>query len=53
MELYKLGADYVLTPHFLGGDYLANMLKNIKTDKEGYKNKTENTKKYITFQIRN
>ncbi|MBU2616113.1 MAG: cation:proton antiporter [Nanoarchaeota archaeon] len=37
MNLYKKGADYVLTPHFLGGEYLSHMLREIKTDKEGYK----------------
>jgi len=37
MELYDIGADYVLTPHFLGGEYLAEMLKDIKIDREGYK----------------
>lgn len=41
MGLYKKGADYVLTPHFLGGEYLANMLKDIKTDEEGYKKEKE------------
>ncbi|MBU2503645.1 MAG: cation:proton antiporter [Nanoarchaeota archaeon] len=41
MELYKSGADYVLTPHFLGGEYLAGMLRDIKTDREGYKEEKE------------
>jgi len=41
MELYKKGADYVLTPHFLGGEYLAKMLREIKTDEEGYKKERE------------
>ncbi len=41
MGLYKEGADYVLTPHFLGGEYLAKMLKEIKTDEEGYKKERE------------
>ncbi|MBA7599195.1 putative cation/proton antiporter YbaL [subsurface metagenome] len=41
MALYKKGADYVLTPHFLGGEYLAKMLKEIKTDEEGYKKERE------------
>ncbi|MBU1252056.1 MAG: cation:proton antiporter [Nanoarchaeota archaeon] len=41
MDLYKSGADYVLTPHFLGGEYLAGMLKDIKTDREGYKEEKE------------
>ncbi|MEK6915097.1 MAG: cation:proton antiporter [Nanoarchaeota archaeon] len=26
IELYKNGADYVITPHYLGGDYMASML---------------------------
>ncbi len=41
IALYKKGADYVLTPHFLGGEYLAKMLKEIKTDEEGYKKERE------------
>jgi len=41
MELYKKGADYVLTPHFLGGEYLSRMLSIIKTDKIGYKEERE------------
>ena len=35
--LYEAGADYVLTPHFLGGEYLARMLKHYGTDKKDYK----------------
>ena len=41
MRLYKRGADYVLTPHFLGGEYLSDMLRDIKTDKEGYRKEKE------------
>lgn len=26
LELYKNGADYVISPHYLGGDYIASML---------------------------
>jgi len=26
MELYENGADYVITPHYLGGDFMASML---------------------------
>ena len=48
MGLYKEGADYVLTPHFLGGEYLANMLKEIKTDEEGYKKEREKHIKMLT-----
>jgi Kef-type K+ transport system membrane component KefB/Trk K+ transport system NAD-binding subunit len=28
MELYKEGADYVILPHFLGGDYVSSMIEN-------------------------
>ena len=41
MQLYKRGADYVLTPHFLGGEYLADMIKEIKISPEGYKKERE------------
>ena len=43
-NLYKKGANYVLTPHFLGGEYIAKMLKNIKT---GPKNFEKEKKKHI------
>jgi len=36
LKLYKAGANYVLTPHFLGGEYLAKMLKHSGTDKKDY-----------------
>ncbi len=38
LELYKKGADYVLIPHFLGGEYIAKMIKDLKTNPEKYKN---------------
>lgn len=44
LELYKKGADYVLTPHFLGGDYVANMVEKLKSNKPGY---TEERKHHI------
>lgn len=37
LTLYKKGASYVLTPHFLGGEYLAKMIVEEKIDKKGYK----------------
>lgn len=36
LEMYEKGADYVLTPHFLGGEYLAKMIKHLKISKRGY-----------------
>lgn len=47
MDLYKSGADYVLTPHFLGGEYLSNMLRDIKTDREGYKREKDRHMKML------
>lgn len=44
LNLYKQGADYVLTPHFLGGEYVAGMLGKIKTSEKGYE---EERRKHI------
>lgn len=41
LKLYKKGADYVLTPHFLGGEYVSNMIVEEKTDKSAYKSERE------------
>jgi len=43
-DLYKKGASYVLTPHFLGGEYLSKLVGQIKTNKEKY---AEEKKKHI------
>jgi len=37
LELYKKGASYVLTPHFLGGEYVAHMIIEGKTNENEYK----------------
>ena len=40
---YKKKASYVLTPHFLGGAYVAKMIEHLETDKVDYrKEKTKN-----------
>lgn len=36
LSLYKKGASYVLTPHFLGGEYISKMIKEIGTKEESY-----------------
>ena len=36
LDLYSAGATYVLTPHFLGGEYVAKMIKNLGATKEEY-----------------
>jgi Trk K+ transport system NAD-binding subunit len=37
LDLYESGVDYVIIPQHLGGDYVADMIKNYKIDKEKYK----------------
>ncbi len=36
MKLYNIGANYVLTPHFLGGEFVARMIKHEKPDDTDY-----------------
>jgi Kef-type K+ transport system membrane component KefB len=36
LELYDSGADYVILPHFLGGEYVARIIETSKNDKKGY-----------------
>ncbi len=36
IELYNAGADYVILPHFLGGEYTAKLIENAKNKKEEY-----------------
>ncbi len=38
LDLYREGADYVIMPHFLGGEFMANMLVRDEFDKESLKN---------------
>lgn len=44
MNLYDEGASYVLTPHFLGGEYVAKMIRESKTSILEYR---EEKKKHI------
>ncbi len=41
LELYAKGASYVLTPHFLGGEYVARMIRDEKGDASGYREEKE------------
>lgn len=36
LDLYKAGADYVIMPHFLGGEYTSNLIKIAKNNKKLY-----------------
>jgi len=37
LKLYEDGANYVLTPHFLGGEYVAKMINHSKSGDKDYK----------------
>jgi hypothetical protein len=36
LDLYHAGADYVLIPHHLGGEYAAQIIQDFKLDKDKY-----------------
>lgn len=44
LGLYKAGVDYVILPHFLGGNYAAKLIEEFKTGRENYE---EERKKQI------
>ena len=41
LQLYRKGATYVLTPHFLGGEYVSKMIAHSKTKKGDYRDEKE------------
>ena len=41
LRLYKQGADYVILPHFLGGEHVATLISNFKTKKTNLKSEKE------------
>src|SRR3989344_7817646 len=41
LELYRKGASYVLTPHFLGGEYIARMIEFDKFNDDKYQGERE------------
>ena len=49
-ELYRAGADYVILPHFLGGEYTAKLIEHAHDSKEVYKK--EKTKQLHELQQR-
>lgn len=40
-DLYKAGADYVILPHFLGGEYTAKIIEKAKENKKIYREEKE------------
>jgi len=48
LELYKKGANYVLTPHFLGGEYLGKMIEGSKLNPDKYEKEKEKHVKLLS-----
>jgi len=51
LELYKKGANYVLTPHLLGGEYVAKMIRELKTNEKGYSDEKQKHIKMLIERI--
>lgn len=41
LDLYKLGADYIIMPHFLGGEYISRMIEHSRFNKKDYINESK------------
>ena len=41
LKLYKTGADYVIMPHFLGGEYMLKMIESNGTNRNKYKKESK------------
>ncbi|MFH1365575.1 MAG: cation:proton antiporter [archaeon] len=52
LDLYKKGASYVLTPHFLGGEYIAKMIIEDRTQEKEYKSEREKHIKMLNEMIK-
>lgn len=52
LDLYKKGASYVLTPHFLGGEYVAQMITDFKGDGKGYINEKDKHIKMLLERVK-
>lgn len=52
IELYKAGADYVILPHFLGGEYSAKLILEAKANRKIYKAEREKELKELQRRIK-
>lgn len=50
-ELYKLGADYVIMPHFLGGKYASSLVHRYGFHREKYDEEREHQLKSLTERL--
>jgi voltage-gated potassium channel Kch len=52
LDLYRRGANYVLTAHFLGGEHLSKMISKLKVDKGEYGKERRKHIKDLTDRLR-
>jgi len=52
VELYKKGANYVLTPHFIGGEYVAKMINELKMNEGAYKAERKKHLKMLSERLK-
>jgi len=51
-ELYKAGADYVILPHFLGGEYTAKIIESLRENKVKYQKEKEKQIKELKERLK-
>lgn len=52
LELYNYGADYVILPHFLGGEYVSKMIESFKNKKQDYKEERKKGLKMLRERLK-
>jgi Kef-type K+ transport system membrane component KefB/Trk K+ transport system NAD-binding subunit len=52
LELYKNGADFVILPHFLGGEYAVHLIKEYGFDKEKYLELKEKEINHLNLRLK-
>ncbi|MBU2612105.1 MAG: cation:proton antiporter [Nanoarchaeota archaeon] len=52
LELYKSGADYVILPHFLGGEYISKVIQTAKKQRKYYEREKEKELKILKERLK-
>ena len=52
IELYHSGADYVILPHFLGGEYTSKLIETAKDNKNVYEKEKVNELKILKERLK-
>ncbi len=51
-KLYNSGADYVILPHFLGGEYISELIEKAKTNKKIYESERKKQLKELKERLK-